>query len=192
MLNILLFGPPGAGKGTQADLLAERYSFLHMSTGEVIRSMIARGTEKGLLAEEQMKGGRLASDELVCGIIDDYVAENRASKGILFDGFPRTTPQAVELDKICEHNSTEITAMIAMIIPDEVVIERIQGRAKVSGRKDDSSLETIKGRIATYNEQTAVVMEHYKKQGKYFEVDGTCSIQEVNQLICEVIEKLIK
>ncbi len=192
MLNILLFGPPGAGKGTQADLLAERYSFLHMSTGEVIRSMIARGTERGLQAEEQMKGGKLASDELVCSLIDDYVAENIEAKGILFDGFPRTTPQAVELDKICERNSTEITAMIAMIIPDEVVIERIQGRAKVSGRKDDSSLETIKGRIATYNEQTAVVMEHYKKQGKYFEVDGTCSIEQVNKLICEVIDNLIK
>ncbi len=190
MLNILLFGPPGAGKGTQADLLSERYSFLHMSTGEVIRSMIARKTDLGLQAEEQMKGGKLASDELVCGIIDSYVAENRASSGILFDGFPRTTPQAVALDGICEGNGTSVTAMIAMIIPDEVVIERIQGRAKVSGRADDMSLDTIKGRIETYKAQTAVVADYYKKQGKYFEVDGTASIEEVNALICEVIEKL--
>ncbi len=190
MLNILLFGPPGAGKGTQADLLAERYSFKHMSTGEVIRSMIARGTELGLKAQEQMKGGKLASDEIVCALVEEYLKENIESDGILFDGFPRTTPQAAELDEICSRNSTAVTAMIAMIIPDEVVIERIQGRAKVSGRADDMSLDTIKGRIETYKKQTSVVAEFYKKQGKYFEVDGTKSIEEVNALICEVIEKI--
>ncbi|MFI3286988.1 MAG: adenylate kinase [Rikenellaceae bacterium] len=190
MLNILLFGPPGAGKGTQADLLAERYSFKHMSTGEVIRSMMARGTELGLRAQEQMKGGKLASDEIVCALVEEYLKENIESGGILFDGFPRTTPQAAELDEICTRCETKITAMIAMIIPDEVVIERIQGRAKVSGRADDMSLDTIKGRIETYKAQTSVVADFYKKQGKYFEVDGTKSIEEVNALICEVVEKI--
>ncbi len=192
MLNILLFGPPGAGKGTQAEFLVEKYSFLHMSTGEVIRSMIARGTELGKQAEEQMQGGKLASDTLVCGIIEQYVVENSDAKGILFDGFPRTTPQASELDRIMSVNNQQVTAMIAMIIPDQVVIERIQGRAAISGRADDSNIETIKGRIATYKAQTAEVAEFYKAQGKYFEVDGTLSKSEVFEEICKVIEQLNK
>ncbi len=192
MLNILLFGPPGAGKGTQAEFLVEKYSFLHMSTGEVIRSMMARGTELGKQAEEQMKGGKLASDELVCGIIEEYVAENLDASGILFDGFPRTTPQAAALDRILEGRDRAVSAMVAMVIPDEVVIERIQGRAAVSGRADDSNLETIKGRIETYKAQTAEVAEFYKAQGKYFEVNGTLTKPEVFEEICKIIDKLKK
>lgn len=190
MLNILLFGPPGAGKGTQADLLKEKYNLLHMSTGEVIRDMIARKTELGLEAQRQMEGGKLASDEIVCKIIADFVQQNSESSGILFDGFPRTTAQAEKFDEILTPVGEEVTAMVAMQIPDEVVIERIMGRAKVSGRADYMSLDTIKGRINTYKSQTAVVADYYKAQGKYFEVDGTRSIEEVYQSICDVLEGL--
>lgn len=190
MLNILLFGPPGAGKGTQADLLKERYNLLHMSTGEVIRDKIARRTPLGIEAEKQMVGGNLASDDIVCNIVGKYVDENRDTTGILFDGFPRTTIQAHKFDEILSANNQSLTAMIAMVIPDEVVIERITGRAKVSGRADDQNIETIKGRIETYKRQTAVVADNYKAQGKYYEVDGTRSIEEVNASICEIIEKL--
>lgn len=190
MLNILLFGPPGAGKGTQADLLKERYNLLHMSTGEVIRDKIARRTPLGVEAEKQMVGGNLASDDIVCHIVGKYVDENRGATGILFDGFPRTTIQAHKFDEILKNNNQSLTAMIAMVIPDEVVIERITGRAKVSGRADDQNIETIKGRIEAYKRQTAVVADYYKAQDKYYEVDGTRSIVEVNASICEIIEKL--
>ncbi len=192
MTNILLFGPPGAGKGTQAELIQKQFPLLHLSTGEAIRSMIARETPLGKLAQEQMKGGKLASDEIVCNIIEQYVIENIEAEGIIFDGFPRTLPQAEELDSIMNRANSSITAMIAMIIPDEMIIDRIQGRAKVSGRADDSSIEVIRGRIATYRAQTEIVAEFYKAQGKYYEVDGTKSIEEVSKEVIGLIEKLKK
>ncbi len=190
MKNILLFGPPGAGKGTQASKLKDKYGFLHLSTGEAIRSMIERGTPTGLRAQEEMAGGKLASDELVCNIIEAYIDENLDAKGIIFDGFPRTTAQAQELDKMLGAKGLSVTAMVAMEIPDAEVIERITGRAKFSGRADDANIDTIKTRIQTYKEQTAVVVEHYEAQGKYFEVDGTGQIEEVYEKICEIFDKL--
>lgn len=192
MLNILLFGPPGAGKGTQADLLKEKFDLLHLSTGEVIRKNIKEKTALGLRAEAQMAGGALASDELVCSIIGDYVTQNNSARGVLYDGFPRTLPQAERLGEILTAQGQSVTAMIAMTIPDSVIFERIQTRAKVSGRADDQNVETIRGRIDAYNTQTAVVAEFYKKQDKYFEVDGTASIDEVNALISKIIDNLIK
>lgn len=191
MLNLLLFGPPGAGKGTQADLLREKYDLLHMSTGEVIRDNIARRTPLGVEAEAQMAGGNLASDQIVCDLVGSYVSTNKAAKGVLFDGFPRTLVQAQQFDKILTDQKETVTAMIAMMIPDKVVIERIQNRAKISGRADDQNLETIKGRIDTYKRQTAVVADYYKSQEKYYEVDGTQSIEEVNASICRIIDRLI-
>lgn len=190
MLNILLFGPPGAGKGTQADLLKEKYNLLHMSTGEVIRDNIALRTPLGIEAEQQMVGGNLASDDIVCHLVGKYVDENRGAEGIIFDGFPRTTVQAQKFDEILKANNQGLTAMIAMVIDDDVVIERITGRAKVSGRADDQNIDTIKGRIETYKRQTAIVADNYKAQGKYYEVDGARSIEEVNASVCEIIEKL--
>lgn len=192
MLNLLLFGPPGAGKGTQADILKERYDLLHLSTGEAIRENIKQGTDLGRSAQKQMEGGGLASDDLVCSIIGDYVDRNRTARGILFDGFPRTTPQAEEFDRILSAQNQSVTAMIAMMIPDEVIFERILNRAKVSGRADDQNVETIRARIDAYKAQTAVVADFYKKQGKYYEVDGTGSIEAVNVEICKIIDKLIK
>ncbi|MEG2319299.1 MAG: adenylate kinase, partial [Mucinivorans sp.] len=167
MLNIVLFGPPGAGKGTQADLLQKKYGLLHLSTGDAIRSQIASGTALGLAAKAQMEGGGLASDDLVCGIVADYVAQNSKAQGVIFDGFPRTTIQAQTFDKIMVERGLSVTVMIAMEIPDNEIINRITKRALVSGRKDDQDPTIIQNRIDTYKAQTAIVAEFYKAQGKY-------------------------
>lgn len=192
MLNILLFGPPGAGKGTQAEILQEKYNLLHLSTGEVIRQNVKQGTELGVQAQSQMQGGGLVSDDLVCSLIGDYVANLKDTKGVIYDGFPRTLPQAERFDGILSSQNQSVTAMIAMMIPDPMIIERIQGRAKVSGRADDQDVSVIQGRINAYNEQTAVVAKFYEAQGKYFEIDGTGSIEQVNSQICKIIDKLLK
>lgn len=190
MLNLVLFGPPGAGKGTQAELLQKKYGLLHLSTGEAIRQNIAQGTELGKAAEKQMAGGGLASDELVCGIVADYVERNVGGNGVIFDGFPRTTAQAVEFDRIMGTKGLSVTAMIAMNIPNETIITRITERAKISGRVDDQDPAIIQARIDTYNAQTAVVADFYKGQGKYYAVVGTGSIEQVFELLCEKIDKL--
>ncbi len=190
MLNIVLFGPPGAGKGTQAELLQEKYGLLHLSTGEAIRQNIANGTELGKAAQAQMEGGGLASDELVCGIVADYVANNSSATGVIFDGFPRTTAQAVEFDRIMSEKGLSVTAMIAMEIPDQMIIDRITSRALVSGRADDQDPQIIQNRIDTYKAQTAVVADFYAGQNKYVEIDGTGSIEEVFGLLCQEIDKI--
>ncbi|MFI3295813.1 MAG: adenylate kinase [Rikenellaceae bacterium] len=190
MLNIVLFGPPGAGKGTQAELLQKKYGLLHLSTGEAIRQNIAEGTALGLEAQSQMANGGLASDELVCGIVADYVAKHSEATGVIFDGFPRTTAQAVVFDKILSEKGYGVTAMIAMEIPDQMVIDRITERAKVSGRLDDQDPQIIQNRIDTYKSQTAVVADFYQKQDKYYVVDGTGDIDTVFGLLCEKVDNL--
>ena len=188
MLNIVLFGPPGAGKGTQADKLKERYNLQHLSTGEVIRRQIEAGTELGLKAQEQMRDGSLASDDIVIGIIDSYIESHGNGAGTIFDGFPRTTPQAEAFDKMLSRHGQEVTAMIALSVPDEEVVARLLNRGKVSGRADDRSEEVIRNRIEVYKAQTEVVKTFYAKQGKYIEVDGTGDIDEVFGRLCDVID----
>lgn len=190
MLNLVLFGPPGAGKGTQAELLQKKYGLLHLSTGDAIRTNIKNGTELGRQAEAQMANGGLASDELVCSIVADYVAQNTNAKGVIFDGFPRTTAQAVTFDKILTEKGLSVTCMIAMEIPNDMIIDRITKRALVSGRVDDQDPKIVQNRIDTYNAQTAVVADFYKGQGKYYEVCGTGSIDEVFAELCNVIDKI--
>lgn len=188
MLNIVLFGPPGAGKGTQAEKLQERYGLLHLSTGQAIRDEMSRGSELGRLAAAQMEGGKLASDELVLGIIEKYVEEHRSARGVIFDGFPRTLPQAEAFDRILKRIGTGVTGMVALEVPDDVVIERILARGKTSGRADDQSIDTIRNRIAVYDAQTAVVAEYYKQQGKYRAVDGVGTIDEIFGRLCAVVD----
>lgn len=190
MLNLVLFGPPGAGKGTQAELLQKKYGLLHLSTGEAIRSQIAAGSELGLAAQKQMEGGGLASDELVCGIVADFVAQNTKANGVIFDGFPRTTVQAQTFDKIMTEKGLHVTAMVAMDIPDAEIIERITKRALISGRADDQDPKIIQNRIDTYNAQTAVVADFYKAQGKYTAIDGRGTIEQIFDKLCAVIDKL--
>ena len=179
MVNIVLFGAPGCGKGTQAQRLKEHYGIDHVSTGEVIRDEIRRGTELGQSMEAYIKAGQLAPDEIVIGMIDHYVTGHMNAAGCIFDGFPRTTVQAEEFDKILAGHGLKVDVMIDIHVPEEELVRRILLRGKDSGRADD-----------VYREQTAVVSDYYAAQGKYASVNGTGTMEEVFSRIAAVIEGL--
>ena len=188
MVNIVLFGAPGCGKGTQAQRLKEHYGIDHVSTGEVIRDEIRRGTELGQSMEAYIKAGQLAPDEIVIGMIDHYVTGHMNAAGCIFDGFPRTTVQAEEFDKILARHGLQVDVMIDIHVPEEELVRRILLRGKDSGRADDASEDVIRNRIKVYREQTEVVGAYYAKQNKYFEVDGVGSMDEVFDRICRVVD----
>ena len=192
MFNLVLFGPPGAGKGTQAEKLIEKYGFNHISTGEVIREQIRKGTELGRSVQSYIEKGQLAPDGLVIDIIADYVAKHKDAKGNIFDGFPRTTVQAKAFDEIMEKNSTPVSVMLSLEVPDEELVKRLLLRGKESGRADDSNEGVIRDRIDVYNAQTAVVADHYKPQGKHRAVNGLGTIDEIFGRLCQEIESLNK
>ncbi|MFI3319134.1 MAG: adenylate kinase [Rikenellaceae bacterium] len=191
MLNIVLFGAPGCGKGTQAARLKERYGVNHVSTGDVIRGEIKRGTELGKSMEAYTSTGRLAPDEIVIGMIANYIAENKDVKGNIFDGFPRTTAQAEAFDVMLGEMNDSVDVMIYMEVEEEELVKRILLRGKESGRADDASEEVIRNRISVYNEQTAIVAEYYGKQGKYVAVNGLGTMDEVFDRICAAIDGAI-
>lgn len=190
MINIVLFGAPGCGKGTQAQRLKERYGIDHVSTGEVIRGEIRRGTELGRSMESYIAQGKLAPDEIVIGMIANYVAEHLDAKGCIFDGFPRTTVQAEEFDKILAKHGLKVDIMVDIHVPEEELVRRILLRGKESGRADDASEEVIRDRLKVYHDQTAVVSDFYAAQGKYASVDGIGTIDEVFERIATVIDNL--
>ena len=190
MINIVLFGAPGCGKGTQAHRLKEHYGIEHVSTGEVIRGEIARGTELGRSMESYIKAGKLAPDQIVIDMIANYVAEHRDAKGCIFDGFPRTTVQAEEFDKILAKNGLKVDIMVDIRVPEEELVKRILLRGKDSGRADDASEEVIRGRLDVYHKQTAIVSDYYSGQGKYASVDGVGTMDEVFDRIAAVIDNL--
>ena len=193
MLNIILFGPPGAGKGTQAEKLIERYGLLHISTGQVIRDEMKKGSALGKRAEKEMEGGKLASDEIVNEIIADYVDHHKDAKGTIFDGYPRTTAQAEALDGILHNIGSEVTVMISLEVMDKILIERLLNRGLTSGRADDQNPEIIQNRIDVYKAQTEIVKEYYRKQGKLIEIEGnTGGIDKVFERICDALDKYIK
>lgn len=190
MINIVLFGAPGCGKGTQAALLKEHYGIEHVSTGEVIRDHIRRATPLGKEVQACIEQGKLAPDAVVISMIADYVAAHRDSAGCIFDGFPRTTPQAEAFDRILTENGLQIDLMIRIKVEEEELIRRILLRGKESGRADDASEEVIRQRLEVYWAQTAVVAEHYKAQGKYVKVDGEGTIEEVFERIKACIDAI--
>ena len=188
MLNIILFGAPGCGKGTQAALIKEKYNINHISTGEVIRGEIARGTELGKSMQNYIEAGQLAPDSIVIGMRRNYMKEHKDAAGNIFDGFPRTTAQAEAFDEILKEDGESVSVMIYMDVPEGELVPRILLRGKDSGRADDASEDVIRNRIEVYRAQTEIVAEHYSKQGKYVAVNGVGTLDAVFGRICEAID----
>ncbi len=188
MLNLVLFGPPGAGKGTQSQKLIEKYQLVHLSTGDILRNEIANGTELGLEAKKLMDQGILVPDEVVIGMISNKLDANKDAKGFIFDGFPRTVAQAEALDVLLQSKETAISGMIALDVDDEELEKRLLLRGKDSGRADDADPAIIRKRIEEYNNKTAPVANFYKSQGKYTGINGIGSIEEIFAAICKVVD----
>ena len=188
MLNLVLFGPPGAGKGTQSENLINKYGLVHLSTGDILRSEIKRGTELGKKAQAIMERGELVSDDIVIGMIEAKLDENEKAKGFIFDGFPRTTAQAIALDDLLQKKGTGISAMLALEVEDEELVARLLNRGKDSGRPDDRDENVIRRRISVYNAETAPLKKYYSEQAKFHSIHGIGSIDAIfNELINRIV-----
>lgn len=188
MLNIVLFGPPGAGKGTQSEKLIEKYGLVHLSTGDILRSEIARGTALGMEAKQIMDRGDLVSDDIVIGMIESKLDANPNANGFIFDGFPRTQAQAVALDDLLQKKGTAISAMLALEVDNEELIKRLLLRGKESGRADDQNEDIIRNRVNEYNNKTLPLKKYYSEQAKFHSINGIGSIESIfNQLTERII-----
>lgn len=189
MFNLILFGPPGSGKGTQSEKLIAKYGLKHLSTGDLLRSEIARQTPLGLEAKKLMDKGHLVPDEVVIGMISSALDANPQAKGFLFDGFPRTVAQAEALDKLLKLKGTQIHAMISMLVSEEELVKRLLNRGKTSGRSDDTNEEIIRARIVEYQNKTSVVADYYKQFDKLAEIEGEGTIDEIFESLQKEIEQ---
>ena len=190
MLNIVLFGPPGAGKGTQSAKLIEKYELVHLSTGDILRAERKAGTPLGQEAQKYIDGGKLVPDSVVIGMIETHIDKNISGRGFIFDGFPRTTAQADALDKLLGSKGTSIHLMLALEVNEEELKKRLLLRGKESGRADDQNPEVIQTRIHVYNSETAPVKEFYTTQGKYFGVNGIGSIDDIFIILSNKIDSV--
>lgn len=188
MKYYILFGPPGAGKGTQAKFMVERFNLMHISTGDLLRKEIAANTELGLKAKALIEAGNLVPDEVVEGMIESVFNRSKEVSGFILDGFPRTIAQAEVLDNILAKNDEEVTKVISLEIADTTISERIRHRAEIEGRKDDADPATIQNRIATYHQKTEPLIGYYKEKGKYYAIPGEQSIEEVFELISKELQ----
>lgn len=191
MITLILFGPPGGGKGTQAVNLVEKYGLLHISTGDLFRYEMKNDTPLGLEAKSYIEKGELVPDSVTIGMLKNKMDANKDVKGYILDGFPRTVPQAEALDELLASDGNEVTALIALEVDDEVLIERLQGRAATSGRADDADVNIIKNRIEVYKSQTSVVAEYYGKVEKTAYVNGVGSIAEVTNRLSDAIDTFL-
>lgn len=189
MLNIVIFGPPGAGKGAQSQNIINRYELVHLSTGDLLRSQIAQGTPLGLEAKKLMDKGELVPDAVVIGMIDDKLKTTKDAKGFIFDGFPRTVAQAQALDELLQKNNTSLNGVISLEVEYDELVRRIINRGKDSGRSDDQDVSIVQNRISVYNEKTAPLIEFYKKQGRYHAIQGMGTIDEI---FCRISEQMDK
>jgi adenylate kinase len=187
MLNLVLFGPPGAGKGTQSEKLISKYQLVHLSTGDILRNEISNGTALGLEAKKLMDQGILVPDEVVIGMISNKLDANKDANGFIFDGFPRTVAQAEALDSLLESKSSSITKMVALEVEHDELKKRLLLRGKDSGRPDDANPEIIEKRIQEYLTKTAPVAEYYKAQSKFEAINGIGSIEEIFDSICNTL-----
>tara|TARA_E500000331_G_C17148954_1_gene666304 strand:- start:358 stop:933 length:576 start_codon:yes stop_codon:yes gene_type:complete len=190
MLNIVLFGPPGAGKGTQSEKILKKYNLVHLSTGDLFRLNLNNETSLGLEAKKYMNKGDLVPDQIVISMVEDKINKSSNVIGFVFDGFPRTINQAIALDNMLEKNNIPIKQMIALKVDENELIKRIKNRAKTSGREDDKSIDKINNRIQVYNQETKPVADYYKKHNKYSEVDGIGEINEIFLKLCSKIDDL--
>ena len=190
MKNIVLFGPPGAGKGTQADVLKDKYNLIHISTGDVFRYNIKNETDLGKLAKTYMDNGNLVPDEVTIEMLKAEVIKNLTANGFIFDGFPRTESQAKALDLFLKEHNQTINGMVALEVPENLLVERLLNRGKTSGRADDQDESKIRNRFNEYQTKTAVLKEYYQKQNKYFGVNGVGSIQDITARLVQVFDKL--
>lgn len=189
MLNLVLFGPPGAGKGTQSQKLIARYNLVHLSTGDLLRAQIAQGTELGLHAKKLMDEGMLVPDNVVIGMIDSALKSNKQAAGFIFDGFPRTVPQAESLDQLLAEHATHVSCMVALEVAEEELVTRLLERGKTSGRPDDQDETKIRKRVTVYNTETAQVAGYYAAQQKFHALNGIGAIEAIFGQICGIIEK---
>jgi len=192
MFNLILFGPPGSGKGTQSDKLVAKYGLIHLSTGNLLREEIANKTPLGLEAKEFMDKGQLVPDEVVIGIVGSCFDKHKEAKGFLFDGFPRTVAQAQALDKLLDLKKTSIAAVLALEVSEEELIKRLLNRGKTSGRSDDTDESVIRKRFSVYNNETSPVAEHYRKAKKFQAIKGEGSVDDIFSSVSEAIDKRMK
>lgn len=190
MINIVLFGKPGAGKGTQAEFLKEKYNLTHLSTGDIFRFNMKNDTDLGKLAKSYINEGELVPDDVTIKMLEDEVSKNPDSKGFLFDGFPRTIAQADALDAFLQTKGWNITGTVALEADDDILVARLLERGKTSGRADDQDEEKIRNRYQEYNEKTAPLIGYYQKQNKFHSVNGIGSIQEITERLSAVIDNL--
>ncbi len=191
MFNLILFGPPGSGKGTQSEKLIVRYGLKHLSTGDLLRSEISRQTSLGLAAKGFMDKGQLVPDEVVIGMISSALDENPAAKGFLFDGFPRTSAQAFALDNLMTMKRSEIKVMLALAVSEEELVNRLVKRGETSGRSDDNNEAVIRARITEYHNKTTAVADYYQQFGKVVMIKGEGTINEIFDSLCAEIDKRI-
>jgi adenylate kinase len=189
MLNLILFGPPGAGKGTQSEKIIKQYNLIHLSTGDLLRSEIQAGSELGMQAKTLMDKGILVPDEVVIGMIDNKLKEHRDAAGFIFDGFPRTVKQSEALDALLSTYNESISVMVALVVDDEELLKRLLNRGKTSGRPDDQNEELISKRIQEYNSKTKPVADYYQAQGKFVAIDGIGDIDFIFDEITRAISR---